>query len=87
MVCGGLGFVALPILAWYYLAYQTTEYRRFGDVRDMYLRLRDDEAEDVRKWIVGDWISRDIGDWLIGGHVGALIGIAWQILVVVQFME
>ena len=84
LVCGGLGFASLPILAWYYLSYQTTEYQRFRDVRDMYLRLRGEETEDARKWIVGDWISRDIGDWLIGGHVGAAIGIAWQVLLALE---
>lgn len=87
LVCAGLGFAALPILAWYYLSYQTTEYQRFSDVRDMYLRLRGEENEAAKSWIVGDWISRDIGDWLIGGHVGALIGIAWQVVLILQFVD
>ena len=86
LVCAGLGFVALPILAWFYLEYQKTEYRRFSDVRDMYLKF--DElgrpGDEARSWIVGDWISRDIGDWLYGGYLGAVIGIAWQLAVLVS---
>ena len=66
---------------------QTTEYQRFSDVRDMCLRLRGEENEDAKSWIVGDWISRDIGDWLIGGHIGALIGIAWQVVLILQFVD
>ena len=39
LVRAGLGFATLPRLAWYYLSYQTTEYRRLRDVRGMYLRI------------------------------------------------
>lgn len=84
LVCAGLGFAALPILAWYYVVYQRTEYQRFSEVRDMYLRFREEgDPDEARRWIGGDWISRDVGDWLIGGFVGALIGIAWQVPLIV----
>ena len=85
LVCAGLGFVALPVLAWFYLEYQTTEYHRFRDVRDMYLKFDElgKSDEEAKSWIVGDWISRDIGDWLYGGYAGALAGIAWQVSVLV----
>ena len=85
LVCAGLGFLALPVLAWFYLEYQKTEYRRFRDVRDIYLRFAEQgkDGDDTKNWIVGDWISRDIGDWLYGGYVGALAGIAWQLALLV----
>ena len=81
--CAGLGFAALPVLAWYYVVYQRTEYRRFRDVRDLYLQLEGTER-NVKDWVVGDWISRDVGDWLYGGYAGAAAGIGWQLYVAVQ---
>jgi len=67
------------------MEYQKTEYHRFQDVRNMHLSFEEQgkgEAE-TKRWIVGDWVSRDIGDWLAGGYVGAVGGIAWQTMLAV----
>ena len=47
----------------------------------MYLSVHEaGDGSEAKNWIVGDWTSRDIGDWLYGGYLGALSRIsAWQL--------
>ena len=83
IIQGGIIFYLLPwhmsltFLALGYIIYQIVEYKRARDLRE----------SEMKGWVrVGDWISRDIADWLVGGWVGMigqspLPGALWHLLI------
>ena len=52
------------ILAWYYMRYQENEHRRAKEVQTSVM---------AGLPVLGEWISRDIMDWMSGGWTGTLI--------------
>ena len=52
------------VLAWYYMRYQENEHRRAKDLQNSIMA-------DLP--VLGEWISRDIMDWMAGGWTGTLV--------------
>ena len=55
------------VLAWYYMKYQETEYRRARDYFDTVTSGRQ---------VLDEWISRDIMHWMVGGWLAFFIQLA-----------